>query len=165
MARRLLIVNAEKKSGPIHLIGKGIENFSESLKKMKIFDNVFGVHEAAMKLRQDRLGLLSENLVNAETPNYKAKDLDFRKAMNTSLANSGVSLEQTHGAHMKHRSLSSIGGAEIIYRNPMNPAADGNTVEAHYEQSEFGKETARYMATVQFIENRIGGIRRAFRGE
>ena len=109
---------------------------------MKIFDNVFGVHEAAMKLRQDRLGLLSENLVNAETPNYKAKDLDF-----------------------KHRSLSSIGGAEIIYRNPMNPAADGNTVEAHYEQSEFGKETARYMATVQFIENRIGGIRRAFRGE
>ena len=76
---------------------------------MKIFDNVFGVHEAAMKLRQDRLGLLSENLVNAETPNYKAKDLDFRKAMSTSLANSGVSLEQTHGAHMKHRSLSSIG--------------------------------------------------------
>ena len=148
-----------------HLIGNEIENFSKGFKRVKIFDNVFGVHESAMKLRQDRLGLLSENLVNAETPNYKAKDIDFRKAMNASLSYSGVSLEQTHGSHMKHRRLSSIGGAEIIYRSPMNPAADGNTVEAHYEQSEFGKETARYMATVQFIENRIGGIRRAFRGE
>ena len=154
-----------KKNDLGHLIGNEIENFSKDFKRVKIFDNVFGVHESAMKLRQDRLGLLSENLVNAETPNYKAKDIDFRKAMNASLSYTGVSLEQTHGSHMKHRRLSSIGGAEIIYRSPMNPAADGNTVEAHYEQSEFGKETARYMATVQFIENRIGGIRRAFRGE
>tara|TARA_A100001035_G_scaffold258880_1_gene235906 strand:+ start:46 stop:219 length:174 start_codon:yes stop_codon:yes gene_type:complete len=37
LARRLLIVNAEKKSGPIHLIGKGIENFSESLKRNENF--------------------------------------------------------------------------------------------------------------------------------
>ena len=132
---------------------------------MKIFDSVFGVHESAMKLRQDRLGLLSENIVNSETPNYKAKDLDFKKAMKASVSDMNVSLKQTHGSHMDHRNLGRLGDAEIIYRNPMNPAADGNTVEAHYEQSEFGKETARYMATVQFIENRIGGIRRAFRGE
>jgi flagellar basal-body rod protein FlgB len=53
----------------------------------------------------------------------------------------------------------------LVYRNPLNPSADGNTVELSVQQSEFGKESARYTATMQFIENRIGGVRRALRGE
>ena len=50
-----------------------------------MLDNIFGVHENAMQLRQRRLSLLGENIANADTPNYKAKDLDFKALMNTSV--------------------------------------------------------------------------------
>lgn len=45
---------------------------------MSMLDNIFGVHENAVQLRQRRIALLGENIANADTPNYKAKDLDFK---------------------------------------------------------------------------------------
>ena len=73
-----------------------------------------------------------------------------------------VDLSKTKSSHLDGNQLR---GGDLIYRTPLNPAADGNTVEVHYEQQEFGKESGRYMATLQFIEGRIGSIRRALRGE
>lgn len=129
---------------------------------MAIFSDVFGIHEQALKLRQDRLSLISRNIANADTPNYQAKDLNFRKIMSKASNEAFVEMERTKSNHLESSSLKN---ADVMYRIPLNPAADGNTVELHYEQAEFGKETGRYMATVQFIEGRIGSIRRALRGE
>ena len=126
---------------------------------MNILDNVFGVHETAIGVRQRRLSLLGENIANADTPNYKAKDLDFKALINNERS---MSTRRTHESHTDH-----LGGAKngLVYRVPNNPAADGNTVELNYQQAQFGKESARYTATLQFLENRIGGIKRALRGE
>jgi flagellar basal-body rod protein FlgB len=126
---------------------------------MNILDNVFGVHETAIGVRQRRLSLLGENIANADTPNYKAKDLDFKALINNERS---MSTRRTHESHIDH-----LGGARngLVYRVPNNPAADGNTVELNYQQAQFGKESARYTATLQFLENRIGGIKRALRGE
>ena len=126
---------------------------------MSMLDNIFGVHENAMQLRQQRLSLLGENIANADTPNYKAKDLDFKALMNNERS---MSTRRTHEMHIDHAGGSMNG---LIYRVPNNPAADGNTVELNFQQAEFGKESARYTATLQFLENRIGGVRRALRGE
>ena len=126
---------------------------------MSMLDNIFGVHENAMQLRQRRLSLLGENIANADTPNYKAKDLDFKARMNNERS---MSTRRTHELHIDHAGVSKNG---LIYRVPNNPAADGNTVELNFQQAEFGKESARYTATLQFLENRIGGVRRALRGE
>jgi flagellar basal-body rod protein FlgB len=131
-------------------------------KAMTMFSDVFGIHEQALKLRQDRLSLIAQNIANADTPNYQAKDLDFRKIMSQTKNDMRVELDRTEGGHLEDRSMKN---ANLIFRTPLNPAADGNTVEVHYEQSEFGKESGRYMATLQFIEGRIGSIRRALRGE
>ena len=126
---------------------------------MSMLDNIFGVHENAMQLRQQRLSLLGENIANADTPNYKAKDLDFKALMNNERS---MSTRRTHELHIDHAGSSKN---RLIYRVPNNPAADGNTVELNFQQAEFGKESARYTATLQFLENRIGGVRRALRGE
>lgn len=126
---------------------------------MSMLDNIFGVHENAMQLRQRRIALLGENIANADTPNYKAKDLDFKALMNNERS---MSTRRTHDMHIDHAGGSKNG---LIYRVPNNPAADGNTVELNFQQAEFGKESARYTATLQFLENRIGGVRRALRGE
>jgi flagellar basal-body rod protein FlgB len=126
---------------------------------MSMLDNIFGVHENAMQLRQRRLSLLGENIANADTPNYKAKDLDFKALIDNERS---MSTRRTHELHIDHAGGSKNG---LIYRVPNNPAADGNTVELNVQQAEFGKESARYTATLQFLENRIGGVRRALRGE
>ena len=152
----------------IHLIERKLQNFRKQTKNfgreerdrhMSMLDNIFGVHENAMQLRQRRLSLLGENIANADTPNYKAKDLDFKALMNNERS---MSTRRTHELHIDHAGGSKNG---LIYRVPNNPAADGNTVELNFQQAEFGKESARYTATLQFLENRIGGVRRALRGE
>ena len=152
----------------IHLIERKLQNFRKQTKNfgrekrdrhMSMLDNIFGVHENAMQLRQQRLSLLGENIANADTPNYKAKDLDFKALMNNERS---MSTRRTHELHIDHAGGSKNG---LIYRVPNNPAADGNTVELNFQQAEFGKESARYTATLQFLENRIGGVRRALRGE
>ncbi len=125
-----------------------------------MLDNIFGVHETAIGLRQRRLGLLGENIANADTPNFKAKDLDFKSLMGD--AQSSIATRRTHGAHMQHASAGRNG---VMYRVPNNVAADGNTVELNFQQAEFGKESARFTASLQFLESRIGGVRRALRGE
>ena len=126
---------------------------------MSMLDNIFGVHEQAVQLRQRRISLLGEKIANADTPNFKAKDLDFKALMNNERS---MSARRTHDMHIDHKLGNKSG---LVYRVPNNPAADGNTVELNFQQAEFGKESARYTATLQFLENRIGGVRRALRVE
>ena len=126
---------------------------------MEVLNDIFGVHEKAMVLRQRRLALLGQNIANADTPHYKAKDIDFKKIM---AKETNLSINLSQSGHMSGTGSRQTG---LVYRTPNNPSADGNTVELNYEQAQFGKESARYSATLQFLENRIGGIRRALRGE
>ena len=126
---------------------------------MDVLNGIFGVHEKAMVLRQRRLALLGQNIANADTPHYKAKDIDFKKIM---AKETDFSIKLSQPGHMNSKNSRN---PALIFRTPNNPAADGNTVELNYEQAQFGKESARYTATLQFLENRIGGIRRALRGE
>ena len=105
--------------------------------------------------------ILSENIANAETPHYKSKDIDFKAAMSAT-SEQVLGLRKTSTEHLDPRG--DFGNYET-FRHPINASPDGNTVELHHQQSEFGKESGRYLATVQFIENRVGGIRRALRGE
>ena len=124
-----------------------------------MLDKIFGIHETAVNARQRRMGLLGENIANADTPNYKAKDLDFKQLFGKEQT---MSARRTHSLHMDHGPSSRNG---LVFRVPNNPAADGNTVELNFQQAEFGKESARYSATLQFLENRISGVKRALRGE
>jgi flagellar basal-body rod protein FlgB len=49
-----------------------------------MFDNIFGIHEQALLLHGQRLGVLATNLANADTPNYKARDIDFAEVLGAS---------------------------------------------------------------------------------
>ena len=128
---------------------------------MSSYGNILGLHENALLLREQRLKFISENIANSETPHYKAKDIDFKSAMSAS-SRQYLDINKTNA---KHLGVNVNSGNHTIYRYPVNASPDGNTVELHHQQSEFGKESGRYLATLQFIENRVGGIRRALKGE
>ena len=103
--------------------------------------------------------LISANIANADVAGYKAKDIDFKKMMSKEMAGS------LRSTHQNHYSENDPSNPRYVYRVPINPAIDGNTVEVNYEQGQFGRETTRYAATLQFLESRVGGIRRALKGE
>lgn len=112
---------------------------------------IFGLHGTALALRSQRLALLASNIANAATPNYKARDIDFGKAL--AAAEQG---RQTTGEAVK--------GA-LGYRVPIEASLDGNTVELSTEQTIFAENAVQYRTTLSFLEGRIGTIMQALRGE
>jgi len=134
-----------------------------------MFDSIFGIHEQAIQVRKQRQDILANNLANADTPNYKARDLDWRKAMSEAndIFESGrykTDMNTTNGRH--------IGGSGEIsthdfiqYRNPTQPSLDGNTVETHIEKAKYMENAIQYQATLNFLDGKISSIRGALKGE
>jgi flagellar basal-body rod protein FlgB len=131
---------------------------------MSSIKSYFALNENALQLRNKRLELISQNIANAATPNYRARDLDFSAAMRN--ADGQINLRATQADHM---TSSAFGGVipehAMLYRVPLNPSLDNNTVEIGVEQAKFGRAAAEYQASLQFLENRISGLRKALRGE
>ncbi len=127
---------------------------------MTLLNNAFGIHEHALPLRNKRMQMISENIANADTPHFKAKDLDFAKVLD---AQRSAPMQATHASHFRLGALPNADG--VFYRTPLNASADGNTVELTVEQARYGKAAGDYQATLSFLENRVSGIRKALRGE
>lgn len=109
-------------------------------------DDLFGTHATALKVRSLRMAMLASNIANAATPNYKARDIDFSKAL--ALAEQGRSTDSA-----------------IAYRVPLQPSLDGNTVEMATEQTAFAENALAYRSSLAFLNARIGTLSRALKGE
>jgi flagellar basal-body rod protein FlgB len=125
------------------------------------FEQALRIHAQALTVRSQRAEILAANLANADTPNYQARDLDF-KATLAGLQGHGGSLRATHATHMQAR-----GGTpgELLYRTPAQMAIDGNTVEEEQEKAAFSDNALRYQASLQLLGNRVQGLLTAIRGE
>lgn len=128
------------------------------------FDKAFGPHPLALSLRAQRAELLASNLANADTPGYKARDIDFESVLRQSLGTAeGVSLKTTDARHLGNAGVN--GAAEPLYRTPSAPSLDGNTVETHEEQAAFADNSVAYEASLRFVNGKISGLMSAIRGE
>jgi flagellar basal-body rod protein FlgB len=130
-------------------------------------DSIFGIHEQALFIRERRAQVLSANLANADTPNYKAMDVDFGAALKR--AQDGLNstgLTRTHAQHFEGHLLG-MGSADstLKYRIPTQNSLDGNTVETDVERAQFTENTLRYQATLEFLNSRIKSIQQAIKGE
>ena len=126
------------------------------------FDTALGIEPKALAFREKRSEILAANLANADTPNFKARDLDFKSVLKQSLA-SGVSMERTHAGHIAPQQQ--LFGANLMYRNPSQVSLDGNTVEDHVEQAKYAENAVRYQASLQFINGKFSGLMAALRGQ
>ncbi len=128
-----------------------------------MFNNIFGIHEQALLLHGQRMGVIATNLANADTPGYKARDIDFSAVL--SHADSGaLPMETTQAAHIASSS-EEMGSADIKYRNPYQASLDGNTVEMPVEQAAFSENNVRYQASLQFINLKISAMTLAINGQ
>ena len=125
------------------------------------FDQALGLHPQALAMREKRIELLAANLANADTPGYKARDLDFKAILKQSTP-SAQTMERTQAGHLAaQQSLES----HMMYRNPNQVALDGNTVEANVEQAKYAENAVQYQASLQFLSNKFSGLMMALRGQ
>ena len=127
-----------------------------------IIDQAFGVHAQALTLRAERAQVLAANLANADTPGFKARDVDFKQALEAAHGLKSP-LVTTHAAHVG--GLDTDASGELRFRVPLQPSLDGNTVDVATEQAAFSENTNRYLASLTFLNGRIRGLMTALRGE
>ena len=130
-------------------------------------DQYIGVHATALDVRARRGELIANNLANADTPGYQARDIDFRQAMARAAGDKSVAttLSTTQPGHIGGAaSANAATNPDLKYRTPLAPALDGNTVDAQSEQASFAENAVRYQATLTFLNSKFRGLLTAILG-
>ena len=128
---------------------------------MSSIDRALGVFPTAAAVQARRLEVIAGNIANANTPNYRARDVDFKRA----LADAGdeMRLAVTDPTHVE--SPDQLTRDALMFRVPLAPSRDGNTVETHIEEAAYGDAAGRYLAALRFAEGALSGMRKAYRGD
>ena len=103
-------------------------------------DDMLRFQNEALKLRSYRQELIAANIANADTPNYKAVDIDFRQALRAASSTDPSSTATE---------------PQLLYRNPAQTSLDGNTVEMDAERAKFADNTVRYEAAMRVLSAQI----------
>jgi len=125
-------------------------------------DSYFGIHAKALVARDHRASQLANNLANANTPNYKAMDVDFNEFLAASIAGSSQQVEVTSPNHINTNADFS---ANLKYRVSHQMSLDGNTVDKDIETTEFARNALNYQASLSFLDNKMKSMMMALKGE
>lgn len=124
-------------------------------------DKELNFHHQALSLRAARQELLSSNVANADTPNFKAKDIDFASVLSEKLSPTirpnTVNLSTTSSSHI-NSATQGVFGDSVLYRVPLQPSADGNTVDMDAERTRFADNAIKYDASITFITNEFRNL-------
>ena len=126
-------------------------------------DSLLGPMPQALKLRGKRNELLASNIANADTPNYKARDIDFRALMQGA-GGDQLKLASTHSKHIA-TATDNYAGMPLKYRVPNQPSMDGNTVDMQVEHAQFSENSVMYQTTLDFLSRKFKGIKSTLKGE
>ncbi|HZW14187.1 MAG TPA: flagellar basal body rod protein FlgB [Noviherbaspirillum sp.] len=131
-------------------------------------DEALRFQQTALRLRAERQQTLASNIANADTPNYKARDIDFNSALKQALgagAPSKTPLVKTSAAHLGGAAGMTASGAPLLYRTTAQGNVDGNTVDMDVERNQFTDNALRYEASVTFINGQIKKLLTAIQGQ
>ncbi len=127
------------------------------------FDAALGIHDDALLHRARRAEVLANNIANADTPNFKARDLEFSQVLNnaTKLQVKQVATAQGHKTELLEPDLA----AEMMFRIPNQASVDGNTVEVQQEMARYTENALDYQTSFQFLNKKFTGLKSAIKGE
>lgn len=131
-------------------------------------DNELRFQQDAMSLRAERQQVLANNIANADTPNFRARDFDFSTELASSLqkqhTGSGMALATTSDRHLQ-ASSQNLSSRDLLYRVPDQPSLDGNTVDMDRERAQFTDNAVRYQASLTFLTSRLQSLKTAMQSE
>lgn len=123
------------------------------------------MHPNALLLRAQRSEMLAANIANADTPGYKARDINFQEvlAQQTASHNQAGAMRKSDPRHLDGVAPQVFNTEQ--YRVPLMPSLDGNTVDVQLEQTEFAENSVQFQASLRFVNSRIKGMMTAIKGE
>lgn len=134
-------------------------------------DDYLRFNEAALSLRSQRQTVLASNIANGDTPNYKARDIDFSSALQGALERASPSAAQAlrttaakHYPAPPQDGTSLQDGTPLLYRGVVQGAVDGNTVDMDVERNQFADNAVRYEAGITMINAQIKNMMAAIQG-
>lgn len=139
-------------------------------------DAALSFHQTALRVRGQRQELIAANIANADTPNYKARDIDFKTAMQSATADinrTGINREtfnttKTSAQHLdgmpSNTSSSSGAPGEPLFRPIIQGSVDGNTVDMDVERNQFADNGIRYEASLTMINGQLKQMLAAIQG-
>ncbi|MDO8891453.1 MAG: flagellar basal body rod protein FlgB [Sulfurimicrobium sp.] len=128
-------------------------------------DDEIGFMSKALNLRAHRQQLLAGNIANADTPGYKAVDIDFLRALNSAIGSSqSVSMNMTVRGHLQPIGSNPL-GVQTLYRQPAQPSIDGNTVDMDVERTRFIDNAIHYQFALDRVAEDFKEMQLALRGQ
>lgn len=131
---------------------------------MNWIDNALNIDSQVLYLRARRAEVLASNLANADTPGYRAHDIDFRSVMDQ-LSSSEAMRSSSTNAKQGHFNLSDPMTSSVYERDTGKRSANGNTVTREYEQAQYSQNAVEYLANLRFLNGNIASLKKALRGE
>lgn len=134
------------------------------------FDKALGIHEKALNFRAQRAEVLANNIANADTPNFKARDVDFASVLAAQqkgqTARERIALTQTDSLHLSAQGLAMAADEEgLYYRTPHHASIDQNTVDLQVEQAKYAENAVHFQASFTLLNSKFKGLVGALRGE
>jgi flagellar basal-body rod protein FlgB len=131
-------------------------------------DDLLRTQQTTLGLRAHRQEILASNIANADTPNFKARDVDFQSALKNALGGAGstagaLPLAQTNAGHLA-AAAGNPADSTLLYRTETQSSVDGNTVNMDTERSQFAQNTLQYEASVTFVNGMLRTMQTAIQG-
>ncbi len=134
----------------------------------KLLDNSLSFYQGAINLQAHRQQMLASNIANADTPHYKARDIDFRAALTDALNSERrgpLALAATSQRHLAGQGAATPFDAYSGYRTEWQSSVDGNTVNMDVERAAYAENSIHYEASLSFINSLLQGMQRAITGQ
>ncbi|THF64185.1 flagellar basal body rod protein FlgB [Pseudothauera rhizosphaerae] len=131
-----------------------------------LLDNALMNHQRALDVQAYRQQLLASNIANADTPGYKAQDIDFRGVLQGTMdrRSQPLALNATSARHLSLTEDNAL-ARFVQYRQELQSAVDGNTVDMDTERAAFAENAVHYEASVTFINGLLRGMQTAISGQ
>lgn len=133
-------------------------------------DKFFGISQQALTIHSRRSEVLAGNLANADTPGYKARDIDFKEALQAVKTGiGGATLTTSNARHFNAGGTTSGRVDDVLgemkFRAVSQPSIDGNTVDPLKEKAQFMENALLYQTNLQFLSGKIKHLKSALKGD
>lgn len=128
---------------------------------MRMEDKTIQALAASLKLRQMRQEILSTNIANADTPDYKAKRVDFEAALQRALdVDENMSMLTDDDGHFDVGNGGFNNLEPEIYDDPNGIVSeDGNTVDRDAELAKMAENKVLYDSAVKLLNKKLGMLK------
>lgn len=127
------------------------------------WNNILGIHPDALNVHSKRAKILANNIANQDTPNFKARDVDFKSILK-GISDDSKNVDTLKTSSGNHINKKDITADDLKFRQGLQPSVDGNTVDGQLEQAEYAENSIRYMANLEFLNGKINKIMLAIKG-